>query len=270
MVFFKSLTIALLLGFAFYGFVRYLESHSIFFPSHERYDTPLAMDIQPEDVWLKTDDNVQLHGWFVDQQAPLTILFFHGNAGNVTHRFEKIKLMSDIGFNILIIDYRGYGQSRGKPSEKGLYRDAEAAYQYLVHERGVDPNRIVAFGESLGGAVAIDLAMRHSLGGLVTEETFTSVHDMVRAIYPMIPPFLVQTKFDAHAKISQVRCPKLIMHSINDEIVPFRLGRKLYEAASEPKQFVQLQGPHNSAFWDSNDIWMGALEQFRSLVLRED
>jgi len=258
----KIVLLCILIAFGFYVFTWYLESRSLYFPIRPVRDTPRQVGLDYEDVFLKTSDDYKLHGWYLASGERHVILFFHGNGGNISHRLDKILFLKEAGLDILIIDYRGYGRSNGAPSEAGLYRDAKAAYDYLVLEKKIKPESIVLYGESLGGAVAADLAAKHPVGALITEETFTSVPEMARVIYPIIPSWFIRSRYDALSKIKKVTCPKLFFHSVDDEIVPFKLGQKLMEAAPEPKVFVQLRGGHNEAFWHSKDIWLEGIRTF--------
>ena len=220
---------------------------------------PREGEIAPrvEDVWLTSADGVRLHGWHCAPvvgrgggpepvKADRTLLFLHGNGGNLSHRYALIRELVKLPANVLIIDYRGYGRSEGAPSEQGLYRDARAAWEYLVNTRGVPADRVVVFGESLGGAVAIDLAARVRPCGLVAQSTFTSVADMAAGLFPFVPRFAIRTKMDSLGKIARVECPKLFIHSPADEIVPYEMGRRLFDAAREPKYFYEVKdASHN-------------------------
>ncbi|MFC1482978.1 alpha/beta hydrolase, partial [Candidatus Margulisiibacteriota bacterium] len=194
--------------------------------------------------------------------AEFTIIFCHGNAGNISHRLEKIQILYNLDLNIFIFDYRGYGKSKGKPSETGLYKDVAAAFDYLTYQRNISGNTIILYGESIGGCVAIDLAQKVTARALITEETFTSIHDMATIHYPFIPRFMISSQFDALSKIKNVDCPKLIIHSVDDEIVPYYLGEKLFEAARLPKKLLQLHGSHNTAFLDSKEQFKEGLRIF--------
>jgi len=236
--------------------------------------------IQPfphvEDVWFETDDGVKLHGWYctpcrvvdgVDQPIPTegVLLYLHGNAGNLSHRYDQIHLLMFLGMSVFIIDYRGYGRSEGKPSEKGLYVDARAAWSCLTEGRQVDPCNIVVLGNSLGGAVAIDLASDGGAApaGLVVQSSFTSVADMARLAMPIVPRSWIRTKMDSVAKIDRVGCPKLFVHSRVDEIVPYKLGRRLYEAASSPKQFYTVEDAgHNDIVAVGGKAYLRRLQDF--------
>ncbi|NQT90161.1 MAG: alpha/beta hydrolase [Candidatus Omnitrophica bacterium] len=247
----------------FFVYIRYIERHSIYFPVREIELDPSAMGLSYEDVDFEASDGVKLNGWFIPcEHARDTLLFFHGNAGNISHRLEKITVFNKMGLNLFIIDYRGYGKSEGAPSEEGLYKDAEAAYLYLAEQRNISPDHIILYGSSLGGAVAIDLASRYKVKALITEEAFSSVKDMAKEIYPFLPSFAFQSKFDSVSKIARVKAPKLIIHSVDDEIVPFALGEKLYEAAAPPKEFLKVKGGHNTVFLDSGEQLRSALATF--------
>jgi fermentation-respiration switch protein FrsA (DUF1100 family) len=243
--------------------IRFLEHKSLYFPLRKVEVSPKEMDLAYEDIVMTAKDGVQISGWFVPARAPrATILFCHGNAGNISHRLEKINMLNFLDLNVFIFDYRGYGKSKGSPSEKGLYLDAEAAYEYLVNRKNISPGEIIAYGESLGGSVAVDLAGRHELGGIIIEECFTSVRDMGKKIFPLIPASIYKSKFDSLAKIKNIRSPILIFHSIDDEIVPYAQGARLFDAAPEPKELVQLQGGHNDAFLTSQELFMGKIDSF--------
>jgi fermentation-respiration switch protein FrsA (DUF1100 family) len=198
-----------------------------------------------EDVWLRAADGVRIHAWYIRQpEAAVATLYLHGNAGNITHRAGNIPLITGAGSSLLLLDYRGYGRSEGKPSEKGLYLDADAGYQYLL-EAGYAAERIVVQGESLGSAVAVDLAARRRCAGLVLEAPFTSAKEVAGRILPVVGP-LVVWGFDSKRKIAAVRAPVLILHGDRDEVIAFDLGRKLFEAAREPKWFWPVPGAgHN-------------------------
>ncbi len=259
------------------------EEKLIYFPSRYpegRWDvsglTAREGEVVPkiEDCHFTASDGVKLHGWFASPQrktnagfepvrAEAVLLWFHGNAGNITNRFEMIRMLMQLPAHVFIIDYRGYGKSEGKPSEQGLYLDAQAAWDYLTRERGVGRERIIIFGKSLGGAPAIDLASKVEPAGLIVQSSFTSIEDMAASIFPIFPNFILRTKMDSQGKIALVRCPKLFIHSPLDEVVPYKLGRKLFEAAPEPKHFYEVQGAlHNETYIVGGKPYLEALREF--------
>ncbi len=237
----------------------------IYYPETGRNTvTPDYVGLAYEPVKISTTDGETLHGWFVPAPAANgTVLFFHGNAGNISHRMEYLTMFHRLGYNTFIFDYRGYGQSSGSPSESGTYLDAQSAWRYLTEAKSIPPARIVLFGESLGGAVAAWLAMKEKVGMLVLASVFTSIPDMATKIYPFLPVRLL-SRFDYNTieYLQSVTCPVFIAHSPQDEIVPFAHGRALYQAAPEPKRFLELQGGHNSGFIFTREDWMNALGGF--------
>jgi fermentation-respiration switch protein FrsA (DUF1100 family) len=242
-----AITAALLLAILAGGFdsVRF-EDRFIYFPSRELLATPRKWQLPFEEVWFGPEAG--LHGWFVPGSSPVTFLWLHGNAGNISHRLEWLqRLHSRLGVNVFIFDYQGYGQSRGYPSEENTYRDARAALHYLRMRGDVEVDRIVYFGKSLGGAVAVQLASEEPPYRLVLNAPFASILDMARLHYPFLPlgPIL-RTRYASINKIGEVRAPVLIVHGEADEIVPLAQARRLYDAASEPKRLLVVEGAgHN-------------------------
>lgn len=242
----------LLIGVASYvGFallVFFLQSRFVYYPTRTVLTTPAAMGLAFEDVRLTTEDGETIAGWYVAATGPPrgTSLCFHGNGGNIGDRVDTIKALNDLGMNVLMIDYRGYGQSTGKPTEDGTYRDAHAAWNYLTGVRGEAPSRIAIHGRSLGCAVAARLAADRQPGALVLESPFASVPDMARVQFPWLPTRLCcRFNYDVVSSTAAVKCPVLVAHSPRDEMVPFEQGRRVFEAAPGPKRFVELSGSHN-------------------------
>lgn len=236
----------------------------LYFPTFEHDGgTPAALGLAYEDVLLQASDGVRLHAWFVPapKADALSVLFLHGNAGNISHRLEKLAVFAELGAAVLMLDYRGYGRSEGTPDEPGTYRDAEAAYDWLRARIG--HARIVAYGESLGGPIAADLATHRQLAGLILESAPASIRDVARHHYPFLPVALfLSARYDALGKITAAGAPILIMHSPGDEIVPFHMAEQLYEAAHAPKRLVRLRGGHNDAFATAAVEYQGALGDF--------
>ncbi|MBU1045405.1 MAG: lysophospholipase [Candidatus Omnitrophica bacterium] len=251
-------------GFLFlFFYARYLENKSLYYPVAQIEATPADLGLEYQDVFFNTQDKVRLNAWIIKAKKPkATIIFCHGNGGNISHRLEKIACLNQLDLNIFLFDYRGYGQSQGKPSENGLYLDIQAAYRFVKEQQPGLP--IIVYGESLGGAIAIDLAARSdiALDGLIVEGTFSNVQDMARTFYPFLPTLFLKTKFASLDKISRVKVPKLHFHSQDDDIVPFTLGQKLFNSANNPKKFVILQGQHNNCFFVSEALVRSSLSEF--------
>lgn len=243
-----------------------LQSGMVYYPEigREMVATPRQAGLDYEDVQLVTADGVALHGWFVPASPSRgTVLFLHGNAGNISHRLDSLLMFHRLGYSTLIIDYRGYGNSGGKPSEQGTYRDAEAAWHHLTETRKTPSDTIVLFGESLGGAVAAWLATQHRPGALVIASGFTSVPDLAAKFYPFLPVrWLSRFDYDTRAYLRAVEAPVFIAHSPEDEIIPYQHGLELYAAARPPKQFLELGGGHNEGFIFARESWVQALGEF--------
>jgi len=240
------------------------EESMIFFPDH---DPSGFWDVEAissgtgtavEECFFTTDDGERLHGWWCRPETPgaaasataeMVLLWFHGNAGNLSQRAGLMLELARIPAQVFIVDYRGYGRSTGRPNEQGLYRDSRAAWRYLRDDRGVDADRIVILGKSLGGAVAVDLAAEVDPAGLIVESSFTSVPEMAARHYPFIPRWLVRTKMDSLSKIGRVSSPVLVIHSPADEVVPFAHGARLFQAASGDKQFFEVTGAGHNELW---------------------
>ena len=233
-------------------------------PGRQLEATPRDAGFDYVDVNFETADGLSLHGWYVyADNSRGTVLFLHGNAGNISHRLDSIAIFHELGLDTFIIDYRGYGQSEGKPGEEGTYRDAEAAWEYLVTERGEDPARIVVFGRSIGGAVATWLATKYKPAALIVESSFTSAVEMAARLYPFMPVRLIsRLQYPVVDYVARAECPVLIVHSRDDEIIPFAMGKALYEAAPAPKAFIELAGDHNNGFLLSRDRYREKLAKF--------
>ncbi|OGQ97864.1 MAG: lysophospholipase [Deltaproteobacteria bacterium RIFOXYD12_FULL_57_12] len=230
---------------------------------------PDSIGLPYEEVAIQTEDGVRLAGWFLPgRQGRGALLFFHGNAGNISHRLDSLRIFHQLGLSVLIVDYRGYGQSTGTISEQGLYRDAEAAWRYLTENRRFASRDIVVFGRSLGAAVAAGLAARQAPGALIVESGFTSVPDLATELYPFLPVrWLCRFRYDTREFLRDARCPVLVVHSRDDEIIPWRHGHRLYEAAAGPKQFLEIRGGHNEGFLVSGTHYTTGLEGFLSMYL---
>ncbi|MEW6742271.1 MAG: alpha/beta hydrolase [Planctomycetota bacterium] len=219
----------------------------VYFPGPPPEVEPTQAGLPYQDLTLVTRDGEHLHAWLIESKpARGVVLFSHGNAGNIAYRLEGARVFVEAGVSVLLYDYRGYGRSTGSPGEEGTYLDAEAAYEHLVSVRGFAPDRVIAYGESLGAAVAVELALRRRVAGVIAESPFTSLPDLAAAIYPWLPArLLCRLRYDSASKVERLGVPILVIHSRDDEIVPFELGRRLYQAAAEPKRFLETRGGHN-------------------------
>jgi fermentation-respiration switch protein FrsA (DUF1100 family) len=265
----KRMLITVVIGFslgylALMVFVYVRQPKMLYFPTREIEQTPADIGLSFDEVTLKTEDGLTIAAWYIPApDARAVLLFCHGNGGNISHRLDSIRIFHDLGLSVLIFDYRGYGRSEGEPTEKGTYLDAEAAWNFLVKDKGIDPARMVIFGRSLGSAVAAELAVRKKAGALIIESGFSSIPDLGRKYYPYMPVSLI-TRFHYATidKVSSLALPKLFIHSPDDEIIPYEQGRRLFEKASEPKEFLKLQGNHNEGFLMSGLFYSNGVEQF--------
>jgi fermentation-respiration switch protein FrsA (DUF1100 family) len=253
--------VALALG-ALAMVMPFLLNSLLFFPSRPLAFSPAAVGLVARDVEIPTADGERLHGWWFRARGESLahVLFCHGNAGNIADRLLHARLLTDARLDVLIFDYRGYGGSTGRPDEEGTYRDARAARSALLALPGVDPARVVYLGESLGGAVALALAREAPPRGLVLVSTFTSVRDMARLHYPVIPPFLVPDAYPSLERIRGLECPLLVLHGDRDEIVPVDQARTLFAAAPEPKRLHVFAGAgHNDLVDREGRAWAATI-----------
>ncbi len=248
--------------------IRMFESRLIFFPNvPDRLQgdwTP--PDLPIEDAWLETADSVKLHAWWIEaNEATFTFLAFHGNASNIAGRADIYKFLRALPANVLAVEYRGYGRSEGKPSERGLYRDAEAGLRYLEQTKGIDPRNIISYGQSLGSAVAAHLAAEHPVGGVVLEAPFPSLGAMARKTFPFFPGagVLVWRQFDTERALSSIHVPVLIVHCTRDPVVPPELGEQVFRAARSPKSILRVNGAcHEEASLFAPKAYQDALRNF--------
>ena len=241
------------------------QSRLVFFPTSDLWATPKTAGLDYEDVHLTAGDGTRVHGWYIPapEAGALTLLFLHGNAGNISHRLESLRIFHLLGVATLIIDYRGYGQSGGNPSEANSYEDALLAWRHLTTERGIAPERIVVFGRSLGAGVATWLAREVRPAGLILESPFRSVPALAAEVYPMFPVrYLARIHYDNTARVAEIACPLLVAHSAGDEIIPIEHGRAVFEAAPQPKRFLEMRGGHNDGFLVTGTDYYEALKAF--------
>jgi hypothetical protein len=251
------------------AFEKKLVYYPIRFPDGEW--NPGAYGLIAEDVEFRAADGVRLHGWYfsavpdgVPGGARATWVWFHGNAGNITHRLDNIQKLLPLRIDVFIFDYRGYGKSAGQPDEAGLYLDSQAAYDYVVREKSVRPERVILFGRSLGTACAVAVAAQNPAGGLILESAFTSAGDMAQRLFPFLPlRHVIRSRFDSLARIPHIKIPKLFLHGTEDATVPYELGRRLYDAALEPREFYPIPGAdHNDTYIVGGAPYFAALDRF--------
>ena len=230
--------------------LRWFEHSQVYHPDRLLTTTGAELGRPFEDVVFKAGDGVELNGWFFpgttnSPRARLAVLLCHGNGGNIGHRLDTCAALLATGASVFVFDYRGYGRSQGRPGEEGTYLDAQAACQWL-RQKGFPATNIIAYGESLGGGIATEVAVREGVGGLVLQSTFTSIPDIGAELFPWLPVrWLAKIRYDTHAKLPHLKIPVLVMHSRVDEIVPFHHSQRNFAAANEPKRFQELDGSHN-------------------------
>ena len=264
------LTVAILVVglFVFLSVLAYFgQKGMIFAPTREIEITPDQAGLAYEDIFIKVVDGERVHAWYFPVETTgattKTVLFCHGNAGNISHRLETVRLLLELGVNVLIFEYRGYGRSEGEPTEANMYADAGAAYNWLLDQKQLAPTDIFLFGRSLGGAVAIELAVSNECAGVIVESAFTSIVDMGRHIFPYLPvSLLARYRFDSISKIARVTSRVLITHSPDDDMIPYQMGQQLYEAAAGDRTFVPLSGGHNDQSYFDDASYRNALKEF--------
>lgn len=253
------------LVFAFYYFYPRIENSFIFYPQRAFDFSPESFGLAYEDAYFKTEDGEKLHGWFFPgEKTHPVILHFHGNAGNISHRLDLVQPFLRKGLSVFLFDYRGFGKSEGRPSEKGLYQDGMAAYDYLVQKQGNLPGQVVLHGHSIGAAVAVEVALTKSVKSVILESAFTSTRGMAKTIplFFLLSPFL-PANYNNLEKVPRLRVPKLVVHGEEDEIVPFAMGRKLFEAATDPKFFYPVKDAgHNDVFIVGGEKYFEVLAEF--------
>jgi fermentation-respiration switch protein FrsA (DUF1100 family) len=240
------------------GLILYFMQPSFLYsPVRELPYTPAELGLDFEEVFFRTGDRVQLHGWYIPApNSEFTVLFCHTNGGNMMYQLDSINIFYNLGLSCFIFDYRGYGSSQGQPSEHGTYLDVRAAFRWLTKKKKIPAEKIIVFGRSLGGSIAAYLAGKARPRGLVIESAFTSYVDIGRKFYPYMPvKWFARFNYPTIEYVRKVSCPVLVIHSRNDEIVPFEFGLQLYDAANEPKEFVELYGGHNDGFLISSETY---------------
>jgi hypothetical protein len=244
--------------------VALFQARLVFFPGPPPASTPAELGLAHRELELATEGGERLHAWFLPHpSARGAVLVSHGNAGSIEHRLALARAYLELGWSVLLYDYRGYGQSTGRPSEPGTYLDAEAAHEHLVRVEGVVPERIVLHGESLGVGVALELALRRPVAAVVAESGFTSISDMAAGLYPFLPArLLARIRYDNLAKVARLGVPLLVIHSPHDEIVPFTHAERLFTAAREPKRLLSTEGGHNDGGFLRRAAWIAEVGSF--------
>jgi fermentation-respiration switch protein FrsA (DUF1100 family) len=274
-----SLAVVLFIAYSTLGWTLFfMQPKFLYSPVREVPYTPDELGLDFESVVFKSSDGLLLSGWYIpSESSKLTVLFCHGNGGNMFHRLDSINIFYNLGLNCFIFDYRGYGNSEGKPGEEGTYLDVEAAYKWLTEEKNISPADIIIFGRSLGGSIAAYLAGKVEARALIIESAFTSYVDIGRKFYPYMPVrWFARFSYRTIDYINQVHCPVMIIHSRNDEIVSFEFALELHEAANEPKRLVEIFGSHNDGFLVSGEIyrnawknWLKSLEEYKGQADRQ-
>ena len=249
----------------------FLEKRLIYYPAATLDVTPKELGLPSEDVAIDVEGGVKLHGWFIKaakEPSVATVLFSHGNAGNIADRLDRVMQLRSTGADFFLYDYRGYGRSTGSPDEEGTYKDGRAAYDYLVKIRGVDPKRLVLMGESLGCAISLQIAVEREAAGLVLEAPFASIAHMAGAIYPFLPlrPF-IRTRYDNLDKAARLKMPLFVIQGTQDEVIPVAQGKMVHDAAPQPKQYLAVEGAHhNDVYLIGGASYRRALTDFISSV----
>ncbi len=262
--FMKQVTVLLLVAYVvFISVLSVFQSKLVYMPFKDLVVTPEVLPLEYESIYFKADDGTRLHSWYIPKKdAKTTLLFLHGNAGNISHRLDSIEIFHNLNINVFIFDYRGYGNSDGKANEQNTYDDAKTAWDYLLKHKKIKPEDIIIFGRSIGGTIAAELATRVKAKGVILESTFTDIKELAGDMYPFIPKQLIKFNYGVTQHLKNINSPTLIIHSEDDEVVAFKYGQKIYEDAKEPKTFVRINGDHDHGFMESEEVYVPALEKF--------
>ena len=238
------------------------QSKFVFMPGKTIFMTPDEKGMDYEELWIAVPDGTKINAWFIKAEDPKgTLLFCHGNAGTMSHRIESAAIFHSLGMNVMLFDYRGYGRSPGSPSEENTYEDAEAVWNYLLEEKSIPEDRIVVLGRSMGGPVGAKIAKDHKPKLCILESTFSSALDVARFRFPVFPTkLLVRIKYPTIDYVREIKCPLLLVHSSDDEIIPYNMGEMIYAAANDPKDFLQLSGGHNETYFECVELYREKLE----------
>ena len=259
-----KISLALLIGYIVLVALMYIfQSKLIYFPSTYIKTSPKTVGLEYESIIFEANDKTKLHAWYVPKKDANTTLFLlHGNGGNISHRLDSIKLFNSLGMNMFIFDYRGYGNSEGSANEQNTYDDAKSAWEYLLKNKGLKAEDIIILGRSLGGAIAANLGSTLKPKGIILESTFTSVKEFASDVYPFLPESLIRFSYETTKYLKDINYPVLVIHSEDDNIVPFKYGEAVFKNANEPKTFVKIGGDHNYGFLQSKQIYADAIKNF--------
>ena len=238
-------------------FVYFYQRNLLYHPSENNYQND-TIQFNYEEIFIKVNDEIKLKSWIINKDLKnfKTLVFFHGNAGDLSNRIYKLNELDKLDINILLISWRGFSGNEGYPTEKNLYEDAEAAIKWL-NKKKVSNSQIILYGESLGTGVAVEIASKNNFNSIILESPFTSIENSAKIYYPYLPvSFLLKDRYDSISKIKKINSPILIMHGRKDDIVPFFMGKKLFEKANSPK---------DSYFTDIDDHMM----EFNSQLLNK-
>ena len=261
----RLIVFGVLAGYLLLGaYLYFMQARLIYFPRRGIDVTPADIGLPFEPFTVRASDNVRITGWFVPAtNSRDTVLFCHGNGGNISDRLDTIAILHGYGLDVCIFDYRGYGESGGSPTENGTCRDTRTVHDWLVNERGADPARLIIHGRSLGAADAARIAAERPPRMLILESPFASIVDMGKELYPWLPVRLItRFRYDTAAYVAQARCPVLVIHSRSDDIIPWEQGLAVFEAAPEPKRFLEITGGHNDGFLTSGELYVHGLKSF--------
>ena len=255
------------------GLMTAFQNQMIFHPSSRMMDSPERLGLDWAKHWVETSDGLLLHSWMIGRpENQPVVVYSHGNAGNISGRIDIAGVIAEQGAAVFLYDYRGYGKSEGSPTEEGIYRDGEAVVRYLRDKQSIPERSMIFFGRSLGGAVAARQAAEFDGAGLVLDSAFISGREIAIDIYPFIPGFLVGVDFPIKEDLRRFGSEHImILHAINDRIIPFHHGEELYRiaretAGSENVMFRELQGGHNTGFSQSRDVYWESWKEFLSGV----
>jgi fermentation-respiration switch protein FrsA (DUF1100 family) len=265
---FIKLILILFAGFTVISIIFYCcQSLLLYQPGRRVFSTPADIGLSYEEVCLTTPDGLRLNAWFTPaDNAVFTVLYCHGNGGNLAYYLDVVQFLHTLNLSCLAFDYRGYGKSDGKPSEQGTFLDAQTAYYWLINEKNIPPEKIIIYGWSLGASVAALLSSKTDSAALVLDSAFTSYVDIAKRFFPFLPvKTFAKFRYDTIDYVKEVHIPVMIIHSRNDETTPFKFGKRLFDAANEPKKFVEIYGRHNNAFQSSADIYKESWQEWLTM-----